>query len=183
MGWFDRFRRPKGRELWVREDYRNLPMHEWTEDEYDHFMATCSDDEYWAEWEQWSRKTKEHPRVKNIRKSVLDLAFEAARESYPQEFACLMGVEGDTITELVFVPGTIQGDEHAILNLWNMPVDPSARGSLHSHPDDHPYPSDDDLELFSAHGEIHLILCEPYEGDAWRAYAHDGHPVSLKVVP
>ncbi len=182
MGFFDFLRRKRGRELWLRENYRELPVTEWTDDEYDHFMATCSDEEYWAEWDHWSRQTSEHPRVKKIRRSCLALGNEAARHSYPQEFACLMRVEGDTITELVLLPGTIQGDEHAIIGLWNQPVDREVRGSLHSHPDDHPYPSDADFELFSAHGEIHLILSEPYDESSWRAYNHDGRPVTLEIV-
>lgn len=175
-------RRGKGRELWVREDYRDHPMHEWTDDEYDHFMATCSEEEYWQEWEAWSRETVGHPRVKRVRADLLRLAAEAARASHPQEFASLLRVEGDTVTELVLLPGTIQGDEHAIFQLWMQPVDRSVRGSLHSHPSPHPYPSDADFELFEKHGEIHLILGHPYGPDDWRAYGHDGTPVHLEVV-
>lgn len=175
------FRR-KGKWREIRQDYRGLPPHEWTEDEEAHFWATCSDEEYWDTWEQWSREAEEHPRVKRVRQDVLDLAFEAAKESHPQEFACLMRVEDATITELVLLPGTVQGDEHAILDLWMQPVDREVRGSLHSHPDHHPYPSDDDFQLFAYHGEIHIILCMPYHGDAWRAYSHDGRPVRLEVI-
>lgn len=180
MGWFKR--KPKGRELLLRENYRDLPMHEWTDDEYDHYMQTCSEDEYWAEWEAWSRDTVEHPVVKRIKKGVLRAALEAGRSSYPSEFAAMLRVEGDCVTELIFIPGTIQGDEHAILPIYNLPVDASVKGSIHSHPDPHPYPSDDDLELFSKHGIIHIILGEPYGKDDWRAYDHTGRPVSLQVV-
>ena len=181
MGLFSR--KPKGRELWLRENYRDLPPNQWTEDEKDHYWATCSEEEYWAEWEDWSRDTVPHPRIKRIRRGCLDLALEAAKGSFPDEFGALLRVEGDTVTDLILLPGTIQGDAHCILPVYNAPVDRSIQGSLHSHPDPHPYPSDADLELFEHHGTIHLILGEPYGPDDWRAYDHTGQPVSLKAVP
>jgi proteasome lid subunit RPN8/RPN11 len=179
VGWFGR---NKTRRLAVREGYEKLPEEEWTEDEVDHHLQTCSEDEYWAYWDRWSLDTYEHPTVRKIRKSALDMGFEAARASFPQEFGCMLRVEKDTITELVLVPGTIQGDEHAIFALGNLPVDRSIQGTLHSHPDPHPYPSDADFELFEHHGTIHLILAQPYEGEAWRAYDHTGVPTYLDVV-
>jgi len=180
MGWFSR--KPKGRERVIRADYRSLPMEEWTDDEYDHFMQTCTDDEYWAEWDAWSRATVDHPRVKRVRQGVLRMALEAGKASFPGEFGALLRVEGDTVTELILLPGTISGDEHCILPVYNAPVDKTIRGSLHSHPDPHPYPSDADLELFSHHGDIHIIVGQPYGRDDWRAYDHKGQPVHLKVV-
>ena len=180
MGLFRR--KPKGRELWVREDYRRRPHAEWTDDEWSHFWATCTDEEYWEEWERWSLDTFEHPTIRFLKRGVRDLAREAARDSFPQEFAALLRVEKDTVTELILLPGTIQGDEHAIFMFGMQPVDASLRGTLHSHPDPHPYPSDADFELFEKHGDIHLILGEPYGEDDWRAYDHTGVPTFLEVV-
>lgn len=174
--------RKKGRERVIRADYRALPSDKWTEDEWAHYDANLSDDEYWAEWEVWSRETVEHRTVKRIRRGALDLAREAARSGHPKEFGCLLRVVGDTITDVLLMPGTFEGEDSVLFNLWMQPVERSIKGSLHSHPDAHPYPSDADFELFEKHGTIHLILCEPYGRDDWRAYAHDGTPVSLKVV-
>lgn len=180
MGLFSR--KPKGRERWIRADYRDIPRNEWTEDEHNHFLQTCSEEEYWADWDEWSLETYEHPVVKRVKRTVLDLAREAAKASFPQEFAALLRLKGDTITELILLPGTIQGDEHAIFQFQMTPVDATLRGTLHSHPDPHPYPSDADFELFDKHGEIHLILGQPYGPDDWRAYDHTGVPTFLEVV-
>lgn len=195
------FGRKKGRWREIREDYQKLPRGEWTEDEESHWWATCPEPEYWAMWEAWSRETYEHPRIKKIKVDCLDMALRAAAETDARatadavdqgpredggergaEFACLLDVRGDTVTELVLLPGTVSGDEHAIFDLWMQPVDKTVRGSLHSHPDEHPYPSDADFELFAYQGEIHLILCRPYGPDDWRAYMHDGTPCHLDVV-
>ncbi len=199
MGIFGR----KGKWREIRKDYAKLPRDQWTEDEEAHWWAHCSEQEYWAEWERWSRETYDHPTIKNIKRSVLDLAMQAAKETddaaraeavasgdvfYEDggergaEFACLLSVRGDTIDELVLLPGTVSGDEHAIFNMWMQPIDKTVRGSLHSHPDEHPYPSEADFELFEAHGEIHIILCRPYGPGDWRAYAHDGMPTHLDVI-
>lgn len=187
MGFFDFFKRKRGRELWLRPNYRDLPQAEWTDDEYNHWFLHLPEEDAWAEWDAWSRETRPHPNVKFIRKSCLEMALEAARgtdaEDAPAEFACLLSVVDDTIEELVLLPGTIAGDEHAIFDLTMAPPDKNVRGSLHSHPDTHPYPSDADLELFGDNGEIHLILCRPYGLENWRAYDHKGIPTSLEIRP
>jgi len=179
MGLFGR------KKKWIRADYQSLPREEWTEYEMDHWFQNCSEEEYWRYWEGWSRQTIPHPRVTHIRRECLDMAREAARATDaegPREFACLLRVEGKIVTELVLLPGTVSGDEHAIFDLWMQPVDATIRGTLHSHPDEHPYPSDADFELFDYKGEIHLILCRPYGPEDWRAYAHNGNPVELAVA-
>lgn len=176
------WKRRKGTWRTIREDYRERDPEEWTEDEVEHYYQTISDDEYWQEWELWSRDTVEHRRVKKVLRSCIEVACEAGKESHPLEFASLLRVEGDTVTELVLMPGTVQGDEHAIFQMWMQPVDRTVRGTLHTHPTPHPYPSDADFELFSAHGEIHIIIGHPYRLGDWRAYSHDGTPVHLEVV-
>lgn len=184
MGWLGRLFgvQKKGRWKTIRANYRTLDPETWTDDEHDHFWATCTDEEYWAEWDRWSFDTFEHPTLRKVRRSVLDLALQAAQASHPLEFAGLLRLKGDTITELVLLPGTIQGDSHAIFQMHMLPVDRTINGTVHSHPDPHPYPSDADFELFDKHGAIHLILCEPYGPEDWRCYDHMGTPTFVEVV-
>ena len=80
------------------------------------------------------------------------------------------------------VLGIGRGDT-ALFHLGMKPVDRTIKGTLHSHPDPHPYPSDADFELFEHEGVIHLILGQPYGEDDWRAYDHTGVPTFLEVVP
>lgn len=164
----------------IRSAYRSLPESEWTDDELNHYLTHCTEAEYWAHWERWSRQTRVHPKVRAIKHSVLQLALEAARSSYPQEFGAMLRLAGDTVTELILLP-IIQGDAHTIMFTHQLPVDTSVRGTLHSHPDPHPYPSDADFEFFASQGTIHFILAEPYGPGDWRAYDHQGHPVSIVV--
>ncbi len=180
MGLFGR-KKPKGRELLVRPGYERMPKTEWTDDELDHYLATCSEQDYWAHWEAWSLDTFEHPTVSKLKRSVLDLARAAAASSFPQEFGAMLRLKGNTVVELVLLP-TIQGDAHTILYTHTLPVDRSINGTLHSHPDPHPYPSDADFAFFESKGTIHLILAQPYGPEDWRAYDHTGVPVFLEVV-
>jgi proteasome lid subunit RPN8/RPN11 len=177
------FGRRKGTWRTIRADYRSLPITEWTEDEEAHFMKTCSEPEYWEHWDRWSLDTYEHPTIRKLKESVLDLGLEAAKESYPKEFGAMLRVEGDTVTELALLPGTISGDRHAIFQFQMMPVDRTLKGTLHSHPSPHPYPSDADFELFEKYGAIHLILGHPFGPDDWRCYDHTGVPTFLELVP
>ena len=181
MGFFGLFGKRR-RERVIRADYATRPQAEWTDDEYDHWFANLSDDEHWAEWEAWSRETEVHPVVKAVKRSVIEMAREAAKASFPQEFGCFMRMQKGMLTELVLIPGTIQGDSHAIFQMHMLPVDRTINGSLHSHPSPHPYPSDADFELFEKYGMVHIILGHPFGPDDWRAYDHTGVPTKLEVV-
>ena len=180
MGLFRR--KPKRRERTIRANYRSLPEEEWSDDEHDHWLQSLTDQEYWQYWEEWSREAAEHPTVKAVRRGVLEMAAEAAKASYPKEFGCMLRVEKGIVEEIVLLPGTIQGDRHAIFQFHMLPVDRTIKGTMHSHPSPHPYPSDDDFALFEKYGSIHIIYGKPYGAGDWRAYDHTGTPTRLRVV-
>lgn len=180
MGLFSRKR--KARPVRVRPNYRRLPREEWSDAEFDHWFDGLGEEGQWAEWDRWSLETREHPTIKAVRRSVLQLAAEASKSSHPDEFGAFLRVEKGTVTELVLGLGTIQGDRHTFLMFHNLPVDRTIRGTLHSHPSPHPYPSDADFALFEKHGVIHIIYGKPYGADDWRAYDHTGTPTRLAVV-
>lgn len=122
-------------------------------------------------------------KVNRITRDTLALIYEASRASHPQEFGAALRAEGDTVIEIVLVPGTLQGDRHAILPLGYLPVDASIVGTVHSHPGPSAQPSDADLQLFRHFGHTHIIVHEPYDERTWIAYDHDGYEIELEVVP
>lgn len=121
-------------------------------------------------------------RVRRIEREVLELIFETSRASHPHEFGAALRAEGDTITEIILVPGTLQGDRHAILPLGYLPTDRSIVGTVHSHPGPSAEPSDADLQLFRNFGHTHIILHEPYSWRTWIAYDTNGEEIELEVV-
>lgn len=140
----------------------------------------------WGETEEEERRLlgKDAPprRVTKIRASVVDLIGEMGKDAYPNEFGASLRAEGDTITEIILVPGALGGNRHAILPLFHLPVDMSIVGTVHSHPSPHPVPSDADLQLFRQFGHTHIIIAAPYDRRSWVAYDHRGEVVRLTVV-
>ena len=120
-----------------------------------------------------------------IKRKCLDLILESAKSVYPNEFGGLLRVDNekkDTITEIVILPGTVQGETHAIFKLHMLPIDFSVVGTVHSHPSHYPKPSNADLLLFSKKGIIHIIAAMPYNYNSWKAYDYNGKIVDVKVV-
>jgi len=134
------------------------------------------------------KKNKERKHVQTnwkIRQKCLDLIIESAKSVYPNEFGALLRVDDekrDTISELVLLPGTVQGESHAIFKLHMQPVDFNIVGTVHSHPSRFPIPSNADLELFGKHGRIHIIIANPYTTSSWKAYDYNGKETVVSVL-
>lgn len=120
--------------------------------------------------------------VRGIQKRTLKMILEASRETYPNEFSATLRAERGIINEVVLLPGTLQGETSAILQLHMLPIDFSVVGSVHSHPSGVILPSDADLRLFEKFGKVHLIVGAPFDMKAWRAFDFKGNPMDLKVV-
>jgi proteasome lid subunit RPN8/RPN11 len=120
-----------------------------------------------------------------IKHSCLDLIIESAKSVYPNEFGGMLSVDDEqkyTISEIVLLPGTVQGESHAIFKLHMMPIDFNIVGTVHSHPSPFPIPSDADLELFGKHGKIHIIIANPYNHSSWKAYDYNGKEIKIEIV-
>lgn len=121
-------------------------------------------------------------KVKAIDRALLGMINEAARDSLPNEFVAMLRAEDGVIQELMLVPGTLQGQDSAILMLHNLPIDFSVVGTVHSHPGYSNRPSREDLVLFRHYGYVHIITCQPFDEDSWRAYDGRGRRTELPVV-
>lgn len=117
-----------------------------------------------------------------INREALALILGASRSSHPREFVGVLRARDGVIQEVLLLPGTLSSDESALLRLDMLPIDPSACGTVHSHPSTSVSPSQADLALFSKFGRVHLIIAAPYDERSWRAYGHHGNEIELKVV-
>ncbi|HDO19654.1 MAG TPA: hypothetical protein ENG74_02900 [Thermoplasmatales archaeon] len=117
-----------------------------------------------------------------IKKECLEMILESSKSAYPKEFAGLLRAEGETITEVILLPGTVQGDAHAIFNFAMLPIDYTIVGTVHSHPSYSSKPSPADLHLFSKHGRIHIIVSRPYTMKSWRAYDWKGNHIEIEII-
>jgi proteasome lid subunit RPN8/RPN11 len=117
-----------------------------------------------------------------INKEALRMISDSAIETFPNEFLAALKAEEGVITELVVLPGTVQGNSHSIMHTHMLPIDYDVIGTVHSHPGHSNRPSDADLQFFSHFGGVHIITCLPFDETSWKAYNSNGERVELKVV-
>ncbi len=122
-------------------------------------------------------------KIVGIAKDTLDFILEVSKSNHPQEFIGMLCADGDLITDVFFLPGTISSDENAIIRMDMMPMGLGYAGSVHSHP--HPAdmrPSEQDLLMFSKTGKCHIITFYPFAEDSWRCYNSKGEERELEIV-
>jgi proteasome lid subunit RPN8/RPN11 len=117
-----------------------------------------------------------------IRRGLLRFILDASRATHPKELAGILRKKGDVMEEVLFLPGTLSSDRGAVMGLHMLGIDPSACGTVHSHPSLDPLPSPDDLRFFDKFGAVHLIVAFPYELNSWRAYDHRGNEIEVEVI-
>ena len=130
-------------------------------------------------------KIKHTEKQWKIEKKCLNLIFESAKSTYPNEFGGLLRVDDDlkdTINEVVLLPGTISGESHAIFKMHMRPIDFNLVGTVHSHPSYSFHPSSTDLQLFQKHGKIHIITANPFNDKSWGAYENTGKKFNIEVI-
>lgn len=117
-----------------------------------------------------------------IKRATLRMVLEASKETYPNEFSATLRAKDGIIDEIILLPGTLQGETSAILQLHMLPIDYTVVGSVHSHPSGVIVPSDADLQLFEKFGRVHIIVGQPFDMGSWRAFDFRGAEVDLEVV-
>ncbi len=122
-------------------------------------------------------------KIRGVQAGLIDLMCRIGEEQHPHEFAALLREEEGIITELILVPGTTSGEDHASVFLDMMPLDSHLAGSAHSHPNGVILPSDADLSFFSRSGRCHFIIGYPYSRESWGCFRTDGSRYDIEVVP
>lgn len=121
-------------------------------------------------------------KVHSIHRDVVDMMAQMGRANHPNEYGAALRAEKGVITELVLVPGMTGGDRHTFMNTWNLPIDASLVGTVHSHPSPYAIPSDADRQFFAHFGHTHVIIAYPYNAYSWKAYDLTAEEIRLKVV-
>jgi proteasome lid subunit RPN8/RPN11 len=85
--------------------------------------------------------------------------------------------------ELIVAPGATYGPDSSSFQDWLMPMGSNVVASVHSHPDDEPLPSEEDLEFFGHHAPFHMIAASPYRLRDVRVYNAQGESVPFEIVP
>ncbi|MGV8126882.1 MAG: Mov34/MPN/PAD-1 family protein [Methanothrix sp.] len=120
-------------------------------------------------------------KVRGIARDTLHFILEASRSSEPNEFAGLLSVEGDIISDVLILPGTESSRMSALVRLYMLP-NMSVAGSAHSHPSGDLRPSEPDITFFSRTGDYHLIVGPPFDEKSWICYDGAGKRRDLAVL-
>ena len=136
---------------------------------------------FWKRKKTVLKENHEYIRWK-IKRDCLLFILESAKAVYPQEFAGMLRANKNIITEVVLLPGTIQGDTHAIFNFAMLPIDMTIVGTVHSHPSYSTNASSADLHMFSKHGRVHMIVAMPFNESSWQGYDGQGDPIDIEII-
>ncbi|HNU40653.1 MAG TPA: Mov34/MPN/PAD-1 family protein [Methanothrix sp.] len=120
-------------------------------------------------------------KVRGIARDTLHFILEASRSSEPNEFAGLLSVEEDIISDVIILPGTESSRMSALVRLYMLP-NMSVAGSAHSHPSGLLRPSEPDILFFSRTGDYNIIVGPPYDESAWICYDGAGKRRDLPVL-
>jgi len=116
-----------------------------------------------------------------IAKDTLKFILEASRSTAPLEFAGLLQVDDDIITEVLILPGTESSRMNALVRLYMLP-NMQVAGSVHSHPSGVLRPSEPDILFFSRTGDYHIIVGPPFDERSWVCYNAAGERRDLPVL-
>lgn len=116
-----------------------------------------------------------------IKSAVLDSIITASKNVYPREFFSMLGGKNKTIEELVIVPAVF-GEGFSSFNPDISTTDKGVIGTVHSHPTNANWPSNEDLQAFAKSGQVHIIIAHPYDLNSIRAFDSKGTPIQLKVI-
>ncbi len=116
-----------------------------------------------------------------IKKEVLLLALEIAKENYPNEFVALLSGKKDIIEEIVFLPFD-SSEYSALIHMDMLPLGYKIYGTIHSHPSSNCAPSEKDLEMFERCGIIHIIVCYPFKEGCWEFYDRFGNRIHVEII-
>lgn len=118
-----------------------------------------------------------------INKVVINQVIELAKRNYPREF--LAYLKGDIknkklmVNELMYQPYKSSSvSAHTSLPFT---IVTDAIGTVHSHPSYSNNPSSADMNLFGKQGNLHLIVCRPFDLNSIRAYDKLGNVIRFKI--
>jgi proteasome lid subunit RPN8/RPN11 len=120
-------------------------------------------------------------KVRGIARDTLKFILEASRSSLPAEFAGLLQVDNEIITEVLILPGTESSRMSALIRLYMLP-NMQVAGSAHSHPSGALLPSEPDIQFFSRTGDYHIIVGPPFNERSWVCYNASGERRDLAIL-
>ena len=118
-----------------------------------------------------------------ITRDAFDFIAHASRSTYPDEFVGLLRKNGKGVIDtILIIPLSEFGQGFSSINFNMVPMSSDSCGSVHSHPNGVPLPSQQDKLFFSKIGGVHLIISSPYGEHNMRGYDAQGKRMEVEIL-
>ena len=120
-----------------------------------------------------------------IEERLIKTVLEAAKKVYPKEILFLLRGKKKgkeiRVRELILPPKVIFGEGFASFSHYDLPIDLSIVGSIHSHPSPSNKPSTEDLN--NMYGLFMIIVRYPFDDlEDLKAYDREGRELELEII-
>jgi proteasome lid subunit RPN8/RPN11 len=116
-----------------------------------------------------------------IKKSLIDDCYLAARNYFPNEFACLLGVDKNNVFSEFVLFFQQSSQNSAYLDIFSKPFDSSIKGSFHSHPLGPPIPSKADKVFFKNY-KFNVIMSLNENSFYFEVYDSSSKKVKYEII-
>lgn len=116
--------------------------------------------------------------TQNLITGIIDLC----RNQHPREILGLLRMEQGILTEYILPPGAIRSESSGVFFPSRIPLDPSLRATVHSHPSGNPFPSAVDLNDVFQKKDFHFIIAYPYNLNKTKCFDNSGNEMKFKIV-
>ena len=120
-------------------------------------------------------------KVRGIARDTLRFILEAPSSSLPVEFAGLLQVDKEIITEVLILPGTESSRMSALVRLYMLP-NMQVAGSAYSHPSGDLRQSEPDIIFFSRTGDYNINVGLPFNKQSFACYDGAGRWHDLAIL-
>ncbi|MGV9171828.1 MAG: Mov34/MPN/PAD-1 family protein [Promethearchaeia archaeon] len=118
-----------------------------------------------------------------IKKELFSGLLGLCRDQHPNEILGLLRVKGGVASEFILPPGASTNESSGIFSPNRMGVDQSVQGSVHSHPNGNPYPSQADLRGVFRKKEFNFIIAAPYKSQKdVKCFDQLGNELKFRIV-
>ncbi|HJJ46667.1 MAG TPA: Mov34/MPN/PAD-1 family protein [Methanocorpusculum sp.] len=110
------------------------------------------------------------------------LLMEMGKSSLPNEYMVLLGAENGVINMVYPIAGSAGGEDASYILMDMVPIGMSYVGTAHSHPSGSIIPSNTDYATFAEMGQVHIIVGEPFDENAWSAFDREGNSIQMRII-
>ena len=136
-----------------------------------------------------------------VKEDIINLLIELSRDFYPRQYVCKLLKSDEIIDEISILSNLKKNIPEIKPPAWTLLsafsygpfldqfavspdiiFEPDFIGFAISHIDESSTPTEDDKQLFSYRGDVHIIIAYPFNNRSWAAYDNNGNAIELEII-